>query len=252
MLRTSPTAGSPCGATRTVSTPVVLREAVSLAPTRVGGHLRRAGRPQWHDRYCALDSTAALAWAANLAALELHAPMARGRDIETPSMLVFDLDPVRPPTSTAAPRWRSTSGLCSTTWRPRVPGEDVRIEGLQLYVPLNRPHTHEHCSSFAQAVARCSRSTMVTGSRRRWPRPPDPARCSSTGARTAATRPRSLLLPASAPSPTVSTPSAGRRWRSSDGRPLSFEAGEVLLGWPRTVTCSRRAHRQADPARSQG
>src|SRR5690606_16956704 len=26
-------------------------------------------------------------------------------------------------------------------------------KGLQVYVPLNRPHTHDHCSSFAQAVA---------------------------------------------------------------------------------------------------
>jgi bifunctional non-homologous end joining protein LigD len=26
-------------------------------------------------------------------------------------------------------------------------------KGLQLYVPLNTPHEHEHCSSFAQAVA---------------------------------------------------------------------------------------------------
>ena len=26
-------------------------------------------------------------------------------------------------------------------------------KGLQLYVPLNTPHTHEHCSEFAQAVA---------------------------------------------------------------------------------------------------
>ena len=34
-----------------------------------------------------------MAWAANLAALEIHAPMARSVDIETPTMLVYDLDP---------------------------------------------------------------------------------------------------------------------------------------------------------------
>ena len=55
----------------------------------------------------------------------------------------------------SAPRWRSTSVRCSTTWRassawPRPPGS----KGLQVYVPLNSPtHTHEQCSEFAQAVA---------------------------------------------------------------------------------------------------
>src|SRR3546814_14620884 len=43
--------------------------------------------------YCALDSVAALAWSANMAALEIHAPMARGADIESPTMGVFDPDP---------------------------------------------------------------------------------------------------------------------------------------------------------------
>ena len=42
--------------------------------------------------YCCLDSAPALVWAANMAALEVHAPMARS-DIETPTMCVFDLDP---------------------------------------------------------------------------------------------------------------------------------------------------------------
>ena len=39
----------------------------------------------------------ALAWSANMAALEIHAPMARGADIDAPTMCVFDLDP-GPPT----------------------------------------------------------------------------------------------------------------------------------------------------------
>ena len=43
--------------------------------------------------YCLFTEPAALAWAANLAALELHAPMARAVDIESPTMVVFDLDP---------------------------------------------------------------------------------------------------------------------------------------------------------------
>ena len=53
-----------------------------------------------HDRhtipYCQLDRPAALAWAANLAALELHVLLSRGGEVERPTLLVFDLDPARP------------------------------------------------------------------------------------------------------------------------------------------------------------
>jgi bifunctional non-homologous end joining protein LigD len=46
--------------------------------------------------YCLLADTPSLVWAANMAALELHAPMARAGDMETPTMVVFDLDPGLP------------------------------------------------------------------------------------------------------------------------------------------------------------
>ena len=48
--------------------------------------------------YCCLDEPAALAWTANLAAPEIYSLMARGIDIESPTMLVFDLDPGAPAT----------------------------------------------------------------------------------------------------------------------------------------------------------
>ena len=103
--------------------------------------------------YCRLDSVASLAWSANLAALEIHAPMARCADIDSPTMVVFDLDPGAPATIIECCRvalhireildavglaaWAKTSGS----------------KGLQLYVPLNRPHTHDHAAGFARAVA---------------------------------------------------------------------------------------------------
>ena len=95
------------------------------------------------------------------------------------------------PTSPSAPRWRSTSATCSTTSpASSACAKTSGSKGLQLYVPLNRPHTHEHCSSFAQAVAQvlekhhADRVTSVDDQGAS-----GPARCSSTGARTAATRP---------------------------------------------------------------
>ena len=47
-------------------------------------------------QYCVIDEPAALVWAANMAALELHAPMALAEDLDTPRMVVFDLDPGPP------------------------------------------------------------------------------------------------------------------------------------------------------------
>src|SRR5688500_6059048 len=48
------------------------------------------------SEYCRRADLPSVAWAANLAALEIHAPMARAGDIETPHMVVFDLDPGAP------------------------------------------------------------------------------------------------------------------------------------------------------------
>src|SRR4051794_21362369 len=50
--------------------------------------------------YCVFDERASLVWAGNMAALELHTPMAHADDIDTPAMVVFDLDPGAPATIT--------------------------------------------------------------------------------------------------------------------------------------------------------
>src|SRR5262245_65673053 len=61
--------------------------------TALGPGDRRGG-----IHYCVIDNTPALVWAANMAALEIHAPMARAGDIDAPTMVVFDLDPDSPAT----------------------------------------------------------------------------------------------------------------------------------------------------------
>ncbi|CAN5837904.1 non-homologous end-joining DNA ligase [soil metagenome] len=103
--------------------------------------------------YCLLADRPSLAWAANMAALELHAPMARAGDIDAPSMVVFDLDPGAPATFTeccqvALDVSAVLDGLDLRSW-PKTSGS----KGLQLYVPLNTPHTHAQASAFAQAIA---------------------------------------------------------------------------------------------------
>ena len=103
--------------------------------------------------YCCVDSPAALVWAANMAAIELHAPMAHAPDIETPGAVVFDFDP-GPNTdisdcSAIAVRVRDVlaavdlEGCCKTSGS----------KGMQLYVPLNTPGvTHQQAAEFALAV----------------------------------------------------------------------------------------------------
>jgi bifunctional non-homologous end joining protein LigD len=94
-----------------------------------------------------------MAWAANLAAIELHAPMALAADLDTPTALVFDFDP-GPQTSVveccqvalAAQSVIDAVGLrgwCKTSGS----------KGLQMYVPLNTPGpTHTGAANFALAV----------------------------------------------------------------------------------------------------
>ncbi len=121
-------------------------------------------RPEWlrtllgpGDRrggieYCGFDEPAALVWSANLAALELHAPMARATDLESPTMMVFDLDPGEPATivdccAVALEIREVLSSVGLQAW-PKTSGS----KGMQLYVPLNTPHTHDHAASFARAL----------------------------------------------------------------------------------------------------
>lgn len=104
--------------------------------------------------YCVLGDTASLAWAANMAGLEIHVPMARAAvDLEVPTMVVFDLDPGEPATITEC---------CQVALDIRALLEPLGLEvfaktsgskGLQLYLPLNTPAAHEGASSFALAVA---------------------------------------------------------------------------------------------------
>lgn len=121
-------------------------------------------RPAWVDvaigpgdgdngiEYCRLDEVASLVWTANLAAIELHAPMARCDDLASPTMVVFDLDP-GPGTDLTecclvALALRDILDAVGLQAFPKTSGS----KGMQLYIPLNSPHTHKHASGFALAA----------------------------------------------------------------------------------------------------
>jgi bifunctional non-homologous end joining protein LigD len=93
-------------------------------------------------------------WLANLAALELHTPLARAGAIDCPTTLVFDLDPGPPATIVEC---------CGVALALHGLFETLGLEcfaktsgkkGLQLYVPLNSPAvTFDDSKAFAKAVA---------------------------------------------------------------------------------------------------
>jgi bifunctional non-homologous end joining protein LigD len=103
--------------------------------------------------YCRLDEVASLVWAANMAALEIHAPMALAGDLDTPRSIVFDFDPGAPATIVEC---------CRTALAAREVLDAVALvgwcktsgsKGLQMYVPLNTTGaTHEGAADFALAV----------------------------------------------------------------------------------------------------
>src|SRR5207244_6216226 len=81
--------------------------------------------PIWSDQnrrvmqFCLVQDIATLAWATNLADLEMHVPLHRARSVDRPDSVVFDLDPESPPTSSNAARWASSCARCSNSsgWR---------------------------------------------------------------------------------------------------------------------------------------
>jgi bifunctional non-homologous end joining protein LigD len=201
-------------------------------------------RPEWvgvalgpGDRkggiaYCCLDSSAALVWAANMAALELHAPMAWAEDLERPRAVVFDFDP-GPNTDIV--------DCCAIALRVREVLAAVDLEGccktsgskgLQLYVPLNTPGvTHDATAQFALAVGQVLEKQLpkqVTTVMAKAVRPGKIFVDWSQNAHHKTTiAPYSLRARAD---PTVSTPVSWDEVEACADRELAlvFEAGDVL------------------------
>ena len=117
-------------------------------PVALGPGDRRGG-----IEYCCIEEPAAMVWAANMAAIEIHAPMALAADLDTPRALVFDFDP-GPGTSIVecceiALAVRDVLGAVDLRGWCKTSGS----KGLQMYVPLNtKGPTHDGCADFALAV----------------------------------------------------------------------------------------------------
>jgi len=211
-------------------------EGGSFFEKRCPGH-----RPEWlgtvlgpGDRngnihYCCLDSAAALVWAANMAGLEIHAPMARS-DIETPTMCVFDLDPGDGTTivecADVALDVRHVLDGFGLVGFPKTSGS----KGMQVYVPLNAPHTHDQASGFARAVAqlleRAHPDHVVSNMKKSLRRGKVLVDWSQNSRHKTTIAVYSLRA---RPHPTVSTPVTWDEVEAAaEGEPLAFETTDVL------------------------
>ncbi len=103
--------------------------------------------------FCLAQDLPTLVWAANLADIELHTPLARAVAIDQPTMVVFDLDPGPP---------AALLECCRVALVLRGLFERLGLEclvktsgskGMQIYLPLNAKVTYEETKPFARTVA---------------------------------------------------------------------------------------------------
>jgi len=104
--------------------------------------------------YILANDLPTLVWVANLAAIELHPSLSLAKKIESPTILVFDLDPGAPANMVQCAQvgiWlRAIFDHFGLQSFPKTSGS----KGLQLYVPLNTPTSYDITKPFAHALAR--------------------------------------------------------------------------------------------------
>ena len=108
--------------------------------------------------YLRIDEPAALVWAANSAAIEIHPGLARAAALDQPDAVVLDLDPGEGSDIITCCRVALIlkdylDRLHLRAW-PKTSGS----KGLQLYVPLNSGITYDRTRPFAERLARVAES----------------------------------------------------------------------------------------------
>ncbi|HEY3196903.1 MAG TPA: non-homologous end-joining DNA ligase [Nitrospirales bacterium] len=110
-------------------------------------------------KYILINDAPTLAWAANLANLEIHPFLHRVPEIHSPTAIVFDLDPgERSDVLTCA----EVALLLKDLFARLDLQSFVKVsgsKGLQLYVPLNSSVTYEVTEAFAHTVAQLMENT---------------------------------------------------------------------------------------------
>jgi bifunctional non-homologous end joining protein LigD len=116
--------------------------------------------PVWSEgnrrnvNYVLVNDLPTLIWVANLAAIELHPSLSLATNVESPTVIAFDLDP-GPPANIVQ--------CCQVGLWLREIFEHLGLQsfaktsgskGMQVYVPLNTPTSYGATKPFAHALAR--------------------------------------------------------------------------------------------------
>jgi len=103
--------------------------------------------------FCLANNLSTLVWAANLADLELHTSLSRAPHIDSPTMIVFDLDPGLP---------ADIVQCCEVAFWLKEKLDKLGLQsfaktsgskGLQIYIPLNTKTTYDITKVFAKNMA---------------------------------------------------------------------------------------------------
>jgi bifunctional non-homologous end joining protein LigD len=105
-------------------------------------------------RYIVINDLPTLVWCANLASLELHPFLHLASNLDTPTSIVFDLDPGEGATTASCAEvailLRDALDRLELQSFAKVSGS----KGIQIYVPLNTPATYVATQEFAHSLAR--------------------------------------------------------------------------------------------------
>jgi bifunctional non-homologous end joining protein LigD len=103
--------------------------------------------------YCLVNDVQTLAWIENLASIELHTLLSKAKNVQQPTMVVFDLDPGPP---------AGVYEACQVAIEMRDLFKSLSLmtfvkhsggKGLHLVVPLNTKVSFDQTKDFAKAVA---------------------------------------------------------------------------------------------------
>jgi len=123
------------------------------------------GQPEWlrvaelrgtrgqRLRYCRIEEPAALAWAANLGAIELHPLLATVERPDAPLSVVFDLDPGPDIGMVACCRVAIAIRLLLARLGLKAVPKTSGSAGLHVLVPLDGSESFHRTHAFARAVA---------------------------------------------------------------------------------------------------
>jgi bifunctional non-homologous end joining protein LigD len=104
--------------------------------------------------YILANDLATLVWIANLASLELHPSLSLAAHIESPTMIVFDLDPGPPANIVQCSQVAIWVRAIFDHFGLQSFAKTSGSKGMQIYVPLNTKTTYEQTKPFAHALAR--------------------------------------------------------------------------------------------------